>query len=358
MSRPSPVRRPRPTLRLPLKPPSGATRQPVPLESGSPPLRRPEPPNYRLRSWLTGTWCAWDGFSRPTTPGAALEVINEILSLQEEHDLALGNDFPFQYARVALAAGQTETAIASLNEYLVSAGRAGAFYREALELLDSAEVRLEAEEDDRRRADVERRRAARWPPREVFRDCPECPEMVVLSGSVLALGRYEVTVGEYRAFAAATAAGAGGGCIAFGGGDSWRDPGFPQTDRHPVTCVSWEDAQAYLSWLSRRTGVAYRLPSEAEWERVASDSRAGCNHARTGSRETCPVGSYGSNAAGLSDMVGNVSEWTSDCYGDNCVRRGGDWSSAAENLQPSRRIGSAADRRDAGSGFRVARTLE
>ena len=89
-------------------------------------------------------------------------------------------------------------------------------------------------------------------PGDVFRDCESCPEIVVLPGGGLALGRYEVTVGEYRAFASATGAGAGD---CFGGGYSWRDPGFPQTDRHPVTCVSWDDAQAYVSWLSRTTGV-------------------------------------------------------------------------------------------------------
>ena len=116
-------------------------------------------------------------------PGAALEAMNEILALQEEHDLELGNDFPFRYARVAFAAGRTETAIASLNEYLVAAGREGEFYREALQLLDSAEVRLAREEVERRRAEAERRRAARWPPGHVFRDCETCPEMVVLPGS-------------------------------------------------------------------------------------------------------------------------------------------------------------------------------
>ena len=89
-------------------------------------------------------------------PGAALEAMNEILALQEEHDLDLGPDFSFRYARVAFAAGRTETAIASLNEYLVAAGREGEFYREALQLLDSAEVRLAREEVERRRAEAER----------------------------------------------------------------------------------------------------------------------------------------------------------------------------------------------------------
>ena len=91
-------------------------------------------------------------------------------------------------------------------------------------------------------------------PGTVFRDCDECPEMVVQPGGALALGRYEVTVGEYLAFASAAGAGAGD-CA----GGSWRDPGFAQTVRHPVACVSWHDAQAYASWLSRRTGADVSL---------------------------------------------------------------------------------------------------
>ena len=203
-------------------------------------------------------------------------------------------------------------------------------------------------------------------PGEVFRDCAECPEMVVLPGGGLAMGRYEVTVGEYRAFASATGGGAGGGCSTFGDGDSWRDPGFPQTDRHPVTCVSWDDAQAYVSWLSRTTGVTYRLPTEAEWERAAAGSGVGC-----GDRfrlflddrvsATCPVGSYGSNPAGLSDMVGNLWEWVEDCWEGDCGRRvlrGGSWYYSAGRLRPGARDGNRAGARVDGSGFRVSRTLD
>ena len=98
-------------------------------------------------------------------PEAALEAMNEVLALQDDHDLVLEDDFHFQYAQVAFAAGRTERAIASLNQYLLAAGRGGEFYREALELLDSVEVRLRREEADRRRAEVERRRASRWTPR-------------------------------------------------------------------------------------------------------------------------------------------------------------------------------------------------
>ena len=198
-------------------------------------------------------------------------------------------------------------------------------------------------------------------PGDVFRDCPECPEMVVLAGGGLAMGRYEVTVGEYRAFASATGGGAGGGCFTFDG-DSRHDPGFPQTDRHPVTCVSWDDAQEYVSWLSRRTGATYRLPTEAEWERAAAGSPdgVGCG-GRSSAEGTCPVGSYGANAAGLSDMVGNLWEWTSDCWEGDCSRRvvrGGFWSYSAEGLRLGVRFRNATALRGHFLGFRVSRTLD
>lgn len=194
-------------------------------------------------------------------------------------------------------------------------------------------------------------------PGEVFRDCDVCPEMVVMPGGELALGRYEVTVGEYRAFASATGNGEDD-CLLV---DSWRNPGFPPTDRHPVACVSWNDAQAYLSWLSGKTGAEYRLPSEAEWERAAAGSQAGCYRGRTGASVPCPVGSYGSNAAGLSDMVGNVWEWMSDRWdgeGGRRVLRGGAWDVEAWNLRPGLRHGFTADTRYPFVGFRVAQTLD
>ena len=72
-----------------------------------------------------------------------------------------------------------------------------------------------------------------------------------MRGSGLAMGRYEVKVREYRAFASATGGAVSTLCVG-GGPESWRDPGFQQTDRHPVTCVNLHDAQAYVSWLSRR----------------------------------------------------------------------------------------------------------
>ena len=198
---------------------------------------------------------------------------------------------------------------------------------------------------------------ARRQPGEVFRDCAGCPEMVVLAGGRLALGRYEVTVGEYRTFAAATGGGgAGGGC-------SWRNPGFRRTDRHPVACVSWNDAQEYVSWLSRTTGATYRLPTEEEWGRAAAGSQPGCDRLGRGTRPDgmCAVGSYGANGAGLSDMVGNVWEWTADCWEGDCGRRvvrGGSWDFIAGNLRPGARVWTRAGNRGDCLGFRVARTLD
>ena len=128
-----------------------------------------------------------------------------------------------------------------------------------------------------------------------------------------------------------------------------------------MVCVSWDDAQAYVSWLGRTAGAEYRLPAEAEWERAASGSQRGCDSERTGIRGTCPVGSYGSNAAGLSDMVGNVWELTEDCLGGNCGRRvvrGGAWSIYFEFLRPGARDGFTSDGRHYSYGFRVARTLD
>ena len=201
---------------------------------------------------------------------------------------------------------------------------------------------------------------ARRRPGEVFRDCTACPEMVVLPGGRLAMGRYEVTVGEYRAFASATGGGAGGGCLTFGDDGSWSDPGFPQTDRHPVTCMSWDDTQAYLSWLSRTTGATYRLPTGEEWDRVVPGSVAGCPAASLGDNTgTCPVGASVANAAGLFDMEGNVSERTDDCLRGDCRRsvvRGASWTHGSEFLRREARGRVVA--RSFSSGFRVLRTLD
>ena len=280
-----------------------------------------------------------------------------------------------------------------------------------------------------------------------FRDCPECPEMVVVPlGSFvmgaapgeeeaegvpqdfrgrstpqasiripapLAVGILEVTRGQFAAFVRATGHAMGSSCWAWDGskyaeraGATWLSPGFFQDDRHPVVCVSWDDAQAYLRWLSGRTGKSYRLLSEAEWEyaaRAGSQARRpwgdsaepGCAHANIadatarrvvggitggtacddGHGHTAPVGSYRANAFGLHDMIGNVWEWTADCWNENlsgvpadgsartsgdCSRRvlrGGSWVSGPWFARSANRIWFTAGYRFVYGGFRVARTL-
>ena len=112
----------------------------------------------------------------------------------------------------------------------------------------------------------------------------------------------------------------------------------------------------------RTTGMPYRLPSEAEWERAAAGSQRGCDLERTRNRGTCPVGSYGSNAAGLWDMVGNLWEWTEDCWDGDCGRRvlrGGSWIDVdEENQRPGVRFGISAGSPVVYYGFRVSRTLD
>ncbi len=185
-----------------------------------------------------------------------------------------------------------------------------------------------------------------------FRDCPECPEMVVVpAGSFLmgspghekdrkedegpqhrvtipsafAVGKYEVTFDEW------------GACVAADGCGGYQPKALVWAAlTHPMIYVSWLDAKAYVGWLSRRTGHRYRLLSEAEWE---SASRAGTttpfstgptittdqanfdgNYTNDGSpkgefrKKTLPVGSFSANGFGLHDVHGNVWEWVEDCW--------------------------------------------
>ena len=274
----------------------------------------------------------------------------------------------------------------------------------------------------------------RWEVGEVFRDCPGCPEMVVVSSGSFemgspeseagrfddeelhevtiarpfAVGVHEVTRGEFARFVSATGRSMGNACFVYEGGQwekrsgrHWKSPGFRQTDDHPVVCVNWNDAKAYVRWLSGKTGKKYRLLSEAEWEYVARagtrtarywgegesglcryangadastdfDWRTGCNdgHART-----APVGSFHANGYQLHDVLGNVTEWVEDCRNDSyagaprdgsawesgeCSRRvlrGGSWVDAPRNLRSASRYWLTAGDRDDYAGFRVARTL-
>ena len=182
---------------------------------------------------------------------------------------------------------------------------------------------------------------------------------------------------------------------------NWRDPLIDQTDAHPVVCVSWLDAKAYVRWLSGETGETYRLLSEAEWEYVAragtstarywGESQAGqCRYANgadsgtdyprrwvgcdDGYEKTAPVGSFAANAFGLHDVMGNVWEWVEDPYRRNYrdapsdgsvweggssskMLRGGGWYSEPARLRSAYRGDDGLGDRYSSYGFRVARTL-
>jgi len=315
-------------------------------------------------------------------------------------------------------------------------------------------------------------------PGTVFRDCADCPEMVVVPpgnfvmGSprdepggyederpqhqveiekAFAVARFEITVAQYRQFFEETGGAVGRSCLADdlnGDGEpdvslvlGWDNPGltwitgyksrnqgkdsrglqpqvaeFRQSERDPVVCVSWADAQAYVGWLSQRTQMRYRLLTEAEWEYAARAGTVGpfpwesgfsglCAQANgldnsahlpsmwdsrivvmrpdcdDGYPFTSPVGSFPPNAFGLYDMIGNAKEWVEDCYrevqfrgptyegapadgsanqqsclGDFRVVRGGDWEDDASGLRPASR-GAASEGDRYHYGIRIARDL-
>ncbi len=208
-----------------------------------------------------------------------------------------------------------------------------------------------------------------------------------------ALGVYEISVAQYRRFVSATSyvteAESAGGCMVMGG-KSWRQPKIKQGDEHPVTCVTWRDAEQFIAWLSAQTGQPYRLPTEAEWEYAARagsadryswgdnplPDRANCfDCLRAGNlMTTAPVGSYPANRWGLFDMEGNVWEWTAsdwqpdyggkellavsaDDRGAQRVIRGGSFYTNVLDARASNRGNVNADWRYNNLGFRVARDL-
>lgn len=279
-------------------------------------------------------------------------------------------------------------------------------------------------------------------------DCVDCPEMVVIPAGAFVMGaapveearemlseefrnrsqpqrmvkvgrfyagKFEVTRGQYRVFAVATGR-TSDGCFVWARTSfeidrtrDWHDPGYAQEDSHPVVCVSWEDASAYVRWLSARTGKRYRLLTEAEWEYAArartttarfwgDDASVACDYANGADHSTAaqvphavnwpvadcndrhaytaPVGSFRANALGLHDMLGNVAEWTQDCWnanyigapqdgsarteGDCSLRvvRGGSWEDAPVGLRAAYRVGSPTIIRVYTRGFRVAKSDE
>lgn len=173
----------------------------------------------------------------------------------------------------------------------------------------------------------------------------------------LAAMRNEVTRAEYAAFASATGRPAARCRNRLAPISikkrTWDDPGFNQSGNHPVLCVSYDDAQAYAQWLSRRSGKEYRLPTLAEWRPLA-DYRGGGNACQDG-RIGCAGVEGTVNAAqgplspiGLAGTRGNAREWVSDCT-RGCQRRlaaGVGWRDGPNRANPTQ-----SNDFDAGTGF-------
>jgi formylglycine-generating enzyme required for sulfatase activity len=280
-------------------------------------------------------------------------------------------------------------------------------------------------------------------PKDTFRECAGCPEMVVVPagsftmgspasekdresnegpqhlvtiGQPFAVGKLHVTVDQFAAFVTETRYADGSKCRVYEHPKwadrtdrPWRNPGFVQEGSHPVVCVSWDDASAYVKWLAKKTGKPYRLLSEAEWEYAArgrtspgayprfwfgDDEKALCQYGNgpdqkaqeagaagggapcnDGYAYTSPAGHYAPNAFGLYDMAGNAFQWVADCWhasyedapgdgsawtagscpGDSHVWRGGSWHWTTSGLRAARR--NAYANATNYTGFRVARTL-
>lgn len=209
------------------------------------------------------------------------------------------------------------------------------------------------------------------------------------------LSRTEVTVGQWRKFIEDTgyitmAEKGSGGLVKVGkrlkykADANWKNPYLSQTDDHPVVLISWHDARAFCRWLSKKTGLGYRLPTEAEWEFACQGGTTGDGHGDLDSvawyeynsaGETHPVAQKQPNAFGLYDMLGNVWEWCHDYYGKNYyavsptnnppgpypgkqrVNRGGSWCSQPPRLRASFRKHDSPVFCFYRLGFRIARSL-
>lgn len=231
------------------------------------------------------------------------------------------------------------------------------------------------------------------------------------------LSATEVTQAQFSTFVETTGYSAVDGCNVFANGKwgwadwaNWQNPGLPDAPKpnDPVVCVSWDDARAYVDWLAKKTGAPYRLPTEAEWEFAAragtqgefawgGGAEGGCDmtnmfdafgreglpsapwpeaNCNDGFAAESPVASMKPNALGLYDILGNVWEWTQDCYvlpypenapsdGSSvevdgvCERRtvrGGSWETRPTRLVPAFRGRDAPAAGFRTFGIRVARS--
>ena len=270
--------------------------------------------------------------------------------------------------------------------------------------------------------------------KDVFRECEGCPEMVVVPpgefvmgspdsekdrernegpqhrvriDSPFAVGKYEVTLDQFRAFVSETGHTSEYTCFESRAIRRGLGIQFSQKGNHPVVCVTWADAKAYVSWLSKRTGKAYRLLTESEWEYVA---RAGSTtqyasgdtdellcqfgnvfdqtmrakliprsddlpiaRCHDGHAYLAPVGSFAPNSFGVYDTLGNVTEWVEDCWNQSyfgAPSDGSAWQTGRCDVRVVRGDSYHSTLRDVRSaarhlfgghsitvGFRVARTL-
>jgi len=189
------------------------------------------------------------------------------------------------------------------------------------------------------------------PANEVQREDPEKQHKVTLTKGFY-IQSTETTVGQWRAFVQETGFKTNAEKIGYSWtwtGIEWKEtkkrywdkPGFPQTDEHPVTCVSWNDVHEFIKWLSRKEGKTYRLPTEAEWEyacRAGTETPfsigkclgdnanydgkypyADCPKGRY-AKGTVPVASFAPNPWGLYDVHGNVWEWCEDVYDEEAYK--------------------------------------
>lgn len=277
-----------------------------------------------------------------------------------------------------------------------------------------------------------------------FRDCEDCPEMLIIPGGQFLIGspeteaghgadegpqklvnissfsasRFEITVGEFRAFTEKTDHAPDPNCLVMEANGTWnydpdatwQSPGFEQEENHPVVCISWNTAKAYVDWLNSQTSQeSYRLLTESEWAYTARSKTTSaywwgdeendfCQFTngvdqtakrtypgwqRSGQCDdgflyTAPVGHYQKpNVFGVEDMVGNVWEWVEDCYVSNfenhpldgsaiaedpCekrVLRGGAWGDYGSfYLRSAYRGAWSGDEAFSNLGFRVAKTLQ